>query len=81
MLDRLLEYYQEEEILIAEGFDEAIIGIEDTSMRLIYSIEKCIDILIAEGLSEEDAIEHFEFNVRGSYVGEQTPIWCSTGTY
>lgn len=81
MLDRLLEYYQEEEILIADGFDEAIIGIEDTSMRLIYSIEKCIDILIAEGLSEEDAIEHFEFNVRGSYVGEQTPIWCSTGTY
>ena len=81
MLDRLLEYYQEEEILIADGFDEAIIGIEDTSMRLIYSIEKCIDILIAEGLSEEDAIEHFEFNVRGSYVGKQTPIWCSTGTY
>ena len=55
MLDRLLEYYQEEEILIADGFDEAIIGIEDTSMRLIYSIEKCIDILIAEGLTEEDA--------------------------
>ena len=81
MLDRLLEYYQEEEILIADGFDEAIIGIEDTSMRLIYSIEKCIDILIAEGLTEEEAIEHFEFNVRGSYVGEQTPIWCSTGTY
>ena len=81
MLDRLLEYYQEEEILIADGFDEAIIGIEDTSMRLIYSIEKCIDTLIAEGLSEEDAIEHFEFNVRGSYVGKQTPIWCSTGNY
>jgi hypothetical protein len=24
----------------------------------------------------EDALEHFEFNIRGSYVGEQTPIWC-----
>jgi len=24
----------------------------------------------------EDAYEHFEFNVKGSYVGEQTPIWC-----
>jgi len=21
-------------------------------------------------------MEHFEFNIRGSYVGEQTPIWC-----
>jgi len=24
----------------------------------------------------EQAIEYFEFNVRGSYVGEQTPIFC-----
>ena len=21
-------------------------------------------------------IEHFDYNVRGSYVGEKTPIWC-----
>jgi hypothetical protein len=24
----------------------------------------------------EEAIEYFEFNVRGAYVGEKTPIWC-----
>jgi hypothetical protein len=24
----------------------------------------------------DEAIEYFEFNMRGSYVGEQTPIWC-----
>jgi hypothetical protein len=23
----------------------------------------------------EDAIEHFEYNVAGGYVGEKTPIW------
>lgn len=80
-LDKILEYYQEEEILKADGFDEAVIGIDDHSMRLIYSVDKCIDILIEDGLTEEDAIEYFEYNVRGAYVGKQTPIWCSTGTY
>jgi len=27
-------------------------------------------------MDDMDAIEHFEFNMRGGYVGEQTPIWC-----
>jgi hypothetical protein len=27
-------------------------------------------------MTDEEAIEYFEFNMRGSYVGEQTPIWC-----
>ena len=76
MLDKILEWFDEEELLIADGFDEAIIGIDEHSFRLIYSCEKCIEILVGEGMSHGDAIEHFEYNVRGSYVGEKTPIWC-----
>lgn len=76
MLEQIIEKYQEEEFLKADGFDNAIIGVEESSMRLIYSIKGCIDILIDEGLSEEDALEHFYYNVSGSYVGEKTPIWC-----
>jgi hypothetical protein len=34
-----------EEILIADGFNDAIIGIEESTLRLIYSISKCINIL------------------------------------
>ena len=26
-------------------------------------------------MSDEEAIEYFEFNVGGSYVGGSTPIW------
>lgn len=76
MLDAIVENYYDEEILKADGFDDAVIGIEPGSMRLIYSVSKCIDILIEEGMTQEDAIEHFDFNVSGSYVGEKTPIWC-----
>ena len=75
MLDKILEWFPEEQILKADGFDEAILGIDEGSMRLIYSKSKCIEILCRD-MSEEDAMEHFDFNVAGAYVGEQTPIWC-----
>jgi hypothetical protein len=76
MIDNILENYPEEEFLKADGFDEAILGVDDTSMRLIYSVSKCIEILMKD-MSDEDAFEYFYFNVSGAYVGEKTPIWCN----
>ncbi len=29
-----------------------------------------------ESMTEEEAIEFFEFNIECAFVGEQTPIWC-----
>lgn len=72
----LLDAYPDEKILTADGFDDAIIGRCESSGKVIYSISKCIDILIKDGMSEEDAIEYFYYNVSGAYVGELTPIWC-----
>lgn len=76
MIDKIVEWFPEDEVLVADGFDEAIIGIDSNSMRLIYSVTKCIDILSKE-MDEEEAVEYFDFNVRGSYVGKKTPIWCT----
>ena len=28
-----------------------------------------------QDMSEEDALEHFDYNIAGSYVGETTPIF------
>jgi hypothetical protein len=75
-LDKIIENFSEESFLKADGFDSAVIGY-DVNFRLIYSVKKCIDILVSEGMSEEDAFEHFDYNVAGSYVGEKTPIWCN----
>lgn len=76
MLELILDNYPEESFLKADGFDEAVIGLEEPSLRLIYSIKKTIEILIEEGMTEEDALEHFYYNVSGAYVGDLTPIWC-----
>lgn len=75
MLDNILDNYPEEDFLIADGFNDAIIGLDTKSMRLIYSVTKCIDIL-CEIMTEEEAIEYFDYNVSDAYVGDKTPIWC-----
>lgn len=78
MLEEILECYPDDTFLKANGFDDAVIGVEISDpMRLIYSVKRVIEILITEDeMSLEDALEHFEYNIRGSYVGDQTPIWC-----
>lgn len=81
MLDEILKYYFDEEILIADGFDSAVIGIEQNTMRLIYSVRECIEILVVGGMSIEESIEYFDFNVKSPYVGDKTPIWCDDMFY
>lgn len=67
----------EEQSLFADGFDEAILGVDSISSRVIYSVSACYSILQnRDGMSYEDAQEFFAFNVLGSYFGEKTPIWC-----
>lgn len=76
ILDEIVEAYGGEEILKADGFDDAVIGICSVSYRLIYSVNKCIEILINnDGMEEEEAVEYMSFNVIGAYVGEKTPIY------
>ena len=77
MLEKILVWFPEDDILKADGFDDAIIGIDDASMRLIYSVDKCIRILIDGGMTEEEAVEYFHYNTKCAWVGEQTPIWCT----
>lgn len=75
MLEDIISSYEDEQFVKADGFDEAVIGVDINTMRLIYSYTKCIDIL-SEDMPVNDAREYFEYNVSGAYVGEKTPIWC-----
>lgn len=68
---------EDEECLVADGFDRAVIGITfGSEAKTVYSVRKIIDVLVnEEDMSVEDAIEHFEYNIAGSYMGEKTPIY------
>jgi hypothetical protein len=78
MKEKIIEQLeqQEETSIFYDGFDDAIIGVELNTFRIIYSTTKCIKILCKD-MSEDDAREYFDFNVVGGYVGEKTPIFCN----
>ena len=70
--------------MLADGFEDAIIGLDASSevFRVIYDKEKMIDILVQrDEMTVEDAIEHLEYNVWGAYVGEGTPIYAYEGNH
>ena len=73
----IIEYYPDETFMFADGFDDAIIGICERTNCVIYSIKKVLEILVEEGMEYEDALDHFGFNIAGSYMGEMTPIFCN----
>ena len=65
-------------MLLAEGdFEDAFIGFEDRPSlpRLaIYDKNKCIEILIKQGMTNQDAIDYFMFYEEDSWVGEGDEI-------
>ena len=70
------ENYPDSELLFADGFDDAIIGVAQqfNIMSVAYNRDKCIEILMKD-MDQLEAIEYFEFNVIGAYVGEHTPTF------
>lgn len=74
--DALVEQYPDGLFLTADGLDDAIVGVDEPSDRVIYSVRRILRLLIDQGLTLEEAQEHFSFNIEGAYMGDKTPIWC-----
>ena len=70
-----------DEVVLADGFEEAFLGVSEVFGRpplATYNRDKCVDILVErDGMTYEEAVEYFEINVRGSWVGESTPIYLT----
>lgn len=70
-----------EEMLKANGFDTAMIGKISTfekGITLLYSTKKILNILrIRDGMSEEEAMDFFNFNILGSSNGEGMPSFLN----
>jgi hypothetical protein len=68
--------YPEQPLLMADGFEEAFVGVatQFNNPIAVFDRQKCIEILMRD-MSEEEAYEYFSFNVEGAYVGESTPAF------
>jgi hypothetical protein len=68
------------EAYLVDNCNEAIVGISANhfhheNVLAVYDIEKIIQILMKDGMSREGAREFFEFNIQGSYLGKNTPLF------
>ena len=75
------ETYSDHNLIVADGFDDALVG---TVTRFgmdpvpLYNYHRCIEILVkCDKMTMEDAVEHFEFNVIGAWVGDGTPAFAT----
>tara|TARA_B110000495_G_C22648534_1_gene384607 strand:- start:286 stop:588 length:303 start_codon:yes stop_codon:yes gene_type:complete len=63
------------EAMLADGFNDSIMGY-DKDGRVIYSVENIIHTLIErDGMSREEAVEFYDFNIECAFVGDYTPIY------
>lgn len=46
----------------------------------VYDYRKVIRILVKDGMSMRDAVEWFDFNIVGGYLGETTPVFLNRCT-
>lgn len=80
---------------IVNGMEKAFVGVGTRCGQVevaVYSVEKCIEEIIkqmkrdglelSEGKTyEEDAWDHFEYNIRGFWTGDDTPMFLDADTW
>ena len=72
----IAEHYPD--ALVMEEFEEACIGMCETFGRpsvALYSHNKIIELLMRT-MSHEEAMEYFDFNIGGAWVGDYTPAFA-----
>ena len=77
--EELCEYHGDD-LLFADGYDDAIIGVcvGFDSGRVAYSMQKMIEIAAKDlSVDYDEAIEWLEYNTFGAFVGNNTPIYVN----
>jgi hypothetical protein len=70
------------EALLCDGFDEAIIGMAERinlGPVVAYDVDKMLNIMVErDGMTYEEAMEYFDYNILGAWMGENTPVYIQT---
>ncbi len=82
IIDEFLESMDPEEgLMYPTGYEDCILGVIESigsGRKIVMSTKGIIQKLIDEGMTHEEAIEMFEYNIIGSYVGEGTPVYFTS---
>jgi hypothetical protein len=78
-ISRYLESIGEVTVLV-DGHDDAIVGLTYdnavSAWRVVYDSEKILNKLTSrDGMTYEEAVEYYDYNIAGSGAGSMTPIF------
>ncbi len=73
-----------EPLLKMDGFDDCIAGVVERIGQdpiICYDKAKVLDqMIVSDGMSYEEAVEYFEYNQIGAWVGDRTPCFLIAPT-
>lgn len=77
---QMLEWIDEnfDVVIYPTGFEDCIVGIGERyggPPVAVLDVAKMLAHLEKEGMTYDEALEYFEFNILAGYVGEQTPVY------
>lgn len=75
-IDQLRDAVDREAIAL-DGLDEAILGHGSqfpNEQVVVYSAQRIIKILMRDGMTLDEALQYFEFNIEQLHAGHLTPI-------
>jgi hypothetical protein len=80
--DELIEEWGGELLFLSEEYyDKCIVGVVEMFGRppvVCYDKQLLLDTMVEQGMeSWEEALEYFNFNVVGAWMGEYTPVFLS----
>ena len=82
---KLQEKHNYKELLFADGFDEAIVGMAERinlGPVVAYDVDKMLEIMVErDKMTYEEAMEYFDYNILGSWMGENTPVYIQTNRF
>lgn len=73
-----LAEYEFGELLKMDGYDDCAIGLAyrfGHQEVIAYDLNKVLHKLQADGMTYDEAMEFYEYNMIGAYVGDATPIF------
>ena len=78
--DKVLEWIDEtfEVIIYPSGFVDCSVGGGERfggPPVAVLDVEKMFKKMEKDGMTREEAIEYFEFNILGAHVGEENPVY------
>lgn len=72
------------QVIFLDGHDDALLGLVDLgdgTTVVAYSTKLILEKLVKDGMSWDEAIEYFEFNIQGAYFGDSTPVYIQDHYY